>query len=185
MSAATPIAAPAPPRRRNRSWNKFRRNHSAMLGAGIIVLFILMAILAPLIAAQDPLQVGFTAIRKAPSAAHWFGTDELGRDLFSRVVYGARASLLAGVVSVLIALLIGVPLGLISGYFGGLIDGGISRVTEALFSIPFLILAIALASFLGPSLTNAMIAIGIAAAPLFIRLARGQVLTVRREDYVQ
>lgn len=182
-TAAAP-AAGAAPRRRSRAWAKFRRNRSAMLGAAIILFFVVVAVCAPLLAG-DPLHVSFTAIRKAPSAAHWFGTDELGRDLFSRMLYGARASLLAGMCSVLIALLVGVPLGLLAGYFGGLIDGCISRVTEALFSIPFLILAIALAAFLGPSLINAMIAIGVSAAPLFIRLARGQVLAVKNEDYVQ
>src|SRR3546814_10993371 len=104
-----------------------------------------------LIASYDPVQVSFTAIRKAPSAAHWFGTDELGRDIFSRMVFGARASLMAGMFSVLIALAVGVPFGLLAGYFGGLVDGCISRATEALLSIPFLILAIALAAFLGPS----------------------------------
>lgn len=169
----------------NRSWAKFKRNRSAMLGAGIVLFFVLVAILAPFISNYDPIKVSFTAIRKAPSLAHWFGTDELGRDIFSRMVFGTRASLLAGMCSVLIALTVGVPLGLLAGYFGGWIDGCISRVTEALFSIPFLILAIALAAFLGPSLVNAMIAIGVSAAPLFIRLARGQVLAIKNEDYVQ
>lgn len=183
-SATLPSEAAAPPRR-NRAWAKFRRNRSAMLGMVIIVFFVAVALFAPWIAGQDPLKVSFTTIRKAPSALHWFGTDELGRDLFSRMIYGARASLLAGTVSVIIALAVGVPLGLLSGYFGGWLDGIISRITEALFSIPFLILAIALAAFLGPSLTNAMIAIGVSASPLFIRLARGQVLSVRNEDYVQ
>lgn len=176
--------ASAPSRRRNRAWIKFRRNPSAVLGAGIILLILMVALLAPLIAGHDPMKPDFAAIRKAPSAINWFGTDELGRDLFARTIYGARSSLLAGTVSVAIALGIGVPLGLVAGYFGGILDGLISRATEALFSIPFLILAIALASFLGPSLTNAMIAIGVAAAPLFIRLSRGQVLSIRREDYV-
>jgi len=172
-------------RGKNRSWAKFRRNRSAMLGAAIVLFFLLAAIFAPFIAVYDPVQVAFSSIRKAPSAVHWFGTDELGRDIFSRMVYGARASLMAGMCSVLIALAAGVPLGLLAGYFGGLIDGCISRVTEALFSIPFLILAIALAAFLGPSLINAMIAIGVSAAPLFIRLTRGQVLAIKNEDYVQ
>ena len=105
--------------------------------------------------------------------------------MFSRMVWGARASLMAGVVSVAIAVLLGVPFGLISGYFGGWIDAVISRATEAMLAIPFLILAIALAAFLGPSLTNAMIAIGLSAMPIFVRLTRGQVLTVKAEDYVE
>src|SRR5690606_10735840 len=165
-----------PAKRRNCAWNKFRRSRSALLGAAIVLVFVLLAIFAPLVAAYDPSQVSFTAIRKAPSMVDWFGTAELGRDIFSRMVFGARASLLAGMCSVLIALAVGVPFGLLAGYFGGLVDGCISRATEALLSIPFLILAIALAAFLGPSLVNAMIAIGVSAAPLFIRLARGQVL---------
>ena len=183
--AGIAAAAPAPGRRRNRSWEKFKRNRSAMLGAAIVLFFVLVALFAPFIAGHDPTQVSFTAIRKSPSMAHWLGTDELGRDLLSRLVYGARASLLAGMCSVLIALLVGIPFGLLAGYFGGIIDGCISRATEALLSIPFLILAIALAAFLGPSLVNAMIAIGVSAAPLFIRLARGQVLAIKNEDYVE
>lgn len=175
----------APPQRKSRAWGKFRRNHSAMLGGVVVLFFVLVAVCAPLLAGYDPIQVSFSTIRKAPSAAHWFGTDELGRDIFSRMVYGARASLIAGMASVLIALVVGVPFGLLAGYFGGWIDGCISRVTEALFSIPFLILAIALAAFLGPSLINAMLAIGVSAAPLLIRLTRGQVLAIKNEDYVQ
>jgi peptide/nickel transport system permease protein len=117
--------------------------------------------------------------------AHLFGTDEVGRDLLARVIYGARASLLAGLVSVGIAIAAGVPLGLLAGYAGGLVDGLISRLTDAMLACPFLILAIALAAFLGPSLSNAMIAIGITATPLFIRLTRGQVLAIKSEDYVE
>jgi peptide/nickel transport system permease protein len=124
-------------------------------------------------------------VRKAPSAAHLFGTDEIGRDVASRVIWGARASLLAGLVSVCISLSLGVPIGLLAGYVGGWIDALISRITDAMLACPFLILAIALAAFLGPSLTNAMIAIGISATPVFIRLTRAQVLSVKVEDYVE
>jgi peptide/nickel transport system permease protein len=124
-------------------------------------------------------------VRKAPTAAHLFGTDEIGRDVASRVVWGARASLLAGLVSVCISLALGVPIGLLAGYVGGWVDGLISRMTDAMLACPFLILAIALAAFLGPSLTNAMIAIGISATPVFIRLTRAQVLSVKVEDYVE
>ncbi|WP_033840972.1 ABC transporter permease [Bordetella bronchiseptica] len=185
MSAPIASAGMAAPRRANRSWGKFRRNRIAMLGALIVLAFVVLALLAPWVASHDPFQTSFMTIRKAPSAAFWMGTDELGRDIFSRMVYGARASLMAGMVSVLIALAVGVPFGLAAGYFGGWTDSVISRATEALLAIPFLILAIALAAFLGPSLTNAMIAIGVSAAPKFIRLTRGQVLAVKNEDYVQ
>ena len=125
------------------------------------------------------------AVRKAPSAAHWFGTDEIGRDVLARIVWGSRASLLAGIVSVSLALAVGVPLGLRPGYVGGFVDGTLMRLIDAMLAIPFLILAIALAAFLGPSLTNAMIAIGVSQTPIFARLTRGQVLSVKHEDYVE
>ena len=126
-----------------------------------------------------------SAVRKPPSWAHWLGTDEVGRDVLSRVIWGARASLSAGLVSVGIALGIGVPLGLLAGYAGGWVDAVLSRIVDAMLAVPFLILAIALAAFLGPSLRNAMIAIGISATPVFIRLTRGQTISVKVEDYVE
>ncbi len=174
-----------PERQRSRSWEKLRRNRAAVFGLGLVLFFIVIAILAPVLPIPDPTSTDWGAVRKAPSAAHWLGTDELGRDVLSRMIWGAQASLLAGVVSVLIAVLLGVPLGITAGYFGGWTDSIISRVTEALLATPFLILAIALAAFLGPSLTNAMIAIGLSATPIFIRLTRGQVLSVKTEDYVE
>jgi peptide/nickel transport system permease protein len=173
------------PKSQSRVWKKFRSHKSAMLGGILVLFFITIALLAPLLPIPDPAATDWGAIRKAPSAAHWLGTDELGRDILSRMIWGAQASLLAGVISVAIALSIGVPLGLIAGYFGGWIDAIISRCTEALLAAPFLILAIALAAFLGPSLTNAMIAIGISATPIFIRLTRGQVINIKVEDYVE
>ena len=185
MTVSQAAALGAPPRNKHRAWNKFKHNRIAMAGAGLVLLFVLLALLAPLIATHGPFDTSFTTIRKAPSMAHWLGTDELGRDVFSRLVYGARASLLVGLVSVVIALAVGVPFGLLAGYFGGWTDSAISRFTEALLAIPFLILAIALAAFLGPSLINAMVAIGVSAAPKFIRLTRGQVLSVKNEDFVQ
>ncbi len=160
------------------------RRPSAAVGLAIIVAFIGVALFAPWISPYDPVATDFAAVRKAPSAAHWLGTDEIGRDVLSRVIFGARASLLAGVVSVLISLAIGVPTGLIAGYAGGIADMLISRMTDALLACPFLILAIALAAFLGPSLENAMIAIGISATPAFIRLARGTTLAVKAEEYI-
>ena len=161
------------------------KRKGALLGLAAIAIFVALAILAPLVSPADPTAQSWTAVRQAPSAAHWFGTDEVGRDVLSRVLYGARASLLAGVISIAIALSVGVPAGLISGYLGGAIDALVSRFTDAMLACPFLILAIALAAFLGPSLGNAMIAIGISATPIFVRLTRGQVMSVKVEDYVE
>ncbi|MDA5241654.1 ABC transporter permease [Agrobacterium sp. MAFF310724] len=172
-------------RQESRAWKKMKRNKSALVGMVIVLFFAVLAIAAPILPIADPVATSWSAIRKAPSAAHWLGTDDLGRDILSRMIYGARASLMAGVVSVMIAVVIGVPFGLISGYFGGWVDMVISRITEALLAMPFLIMAIALAAFLGPSLTNAMIAIGLSAMPIFVRLTRGQVLAVKTEDYVE
>lgn len=168
-----------------RAWRRLKKRKGAMFGLGIILLLVLMAVFAPLISPFDPTKQSWTAVRKAPSLLYWLGTDEVGRDLLSRIIYGTRASLSAGVISVGIAIALGVPLGLIAGYGPGWLDAIISRVTDAMLACPFLILAIALAAFLGPSLTNAMIAIGITATPIFVRLTRGQVLSIKVEDYVE
>ncbi|NEU96296.1 ABC transporter permease [Bradyrhizobium uaiense] len=168
-----------------RAWRRLMKRRGAVLGLTVIALFVLLTVFAPLIVPYDPVATSWSLVRKAPSMQHWFGTDELGRDVLARVVFGARASLLAGVISVGIALAVGVPLGLLAGYRGGFIDALISRVTDAMLACPFLILAIALAAFLGPSLGNAMIAIGVSATPIFIRLTRGQVMSVKVEDYVE
>ena len=166
-------------------FSRLLRNKSALIGGSIVLAFVLMAVLAPVLPLADPFKSNFLAIRKPPSELYWFGTDELGRDQVSRLFFGAQASLLAGIVSVLIAVAIGLPFGLLAGWYGGWIDIVISRVTEALLACPFLILAIAFAAVLGPSLTNAMIAIGLSAVPIFIRLIRGQVMNVKAEDFVE
>jgi peptide/nickel transport system permease protein len=158
---------------------------TAVFGAVVLLLVMVLAIGAPWIAPFDPLKTSWSLVRKAPSALNWFGTDEVGRDLLSRVIWGARASLSAGVIAVSIAVSLGVPLGMLAGYVGGWFDALVGRLTDAMLAIPFLILAIALAAFLGPSLGNAMIAIGISATPIFVRLARGQVLAARAEDWVE
>jgi peptide/nickel transport system permease protein len=168
-----------------RAIRRLMRRKGAVFGLAVITLFILLALLAPLIAPYDPAAQSWSAVRKPPSMAHWFGTDEVGRDILTRVIYGARASLLAGVISIAIALAIGVPLGTIAGYVGGWVDALLSRITDAMLACPFLILAIALAAFLGPNLRNAMIAIGITTTPIFIRLTRAQVMAVKVEDYVE
>ena len=169
---------------RSKVLRRLLRRPAASIGLAVIAGFVVVALGASVVAPYDPIATSFATVRKAPSVAHWFGTDEIGRDVLSRIVYGARASLLAGVVSVLISISVGVPIGLLAGYAGGMTDMLISRVTDALLACPFLILAIALAAFLGPSLTNAMIAIGISATPVFIRLTRGTTLAVKAEDFV-
>lgn len=168
-----------------RAFRRLLRRKGAVVGLVVVVLFVLIALLAPWIAPYDPTATNWSAVRKAPSAMHWFGGDEIGRDVLSRVIHGARASLLAGVISVIIALAIGIPTGLLAGYVGGFVDGLLMRITDAMLACPFLILAIALAAFLGPSLTNAMIAIGISAAPIFVRLTRAQVQAVKVEEYIE
>lgn len=168
-----------------RAWRRLKQRKSALAALVVIVALLLIAIFAPLIAPYDPTKQSWSAVRKAPSLAHWFGTDEVGRDILSRIIFGTRASLSAGVISVGIAISIGVPLGLLAGYLGGKVDAILGRITDAMLAVPFLILAIALAAFLGPSLGNAMIAIGVTATPLFIRLTRGQTLSVVKEDYIE
>ena len=168
-----------------RALRRLVRRRGAMVGLAFIVFFVLLALFAPWVAPHDPLATSWSAVRQAPSAQYLFGTDEIGRDVLSRVIWGTRASLLAGLMSVCISLALGVPVGLAAGYLGGWVDALISRITDAMLACPFLILAIALAAFLGPSLTNAMIAIGISATPIFIRLTRAQVLAVKVEDYVE
>jgi peptide/nickel transport system permease protein len=168
-----------------RALRRLRNRQGAMLGLVVIVAFILLALLAPLVAPYDPAAQSWAAVRKPPSALHWLGTDEVGRDILARIIFGARASLLAGVISILIAISVGVPAGLAAGFLGGFLDGLVSRITDAMLACPFLILAIALAAFLGPSLGNAMIAIGVTTTPIFVRLTRGQVMAVKVEDYVE
>ena len=188
MSAAsvTPLAStPSTAGPWRRAWRRLARRRSAMIGAALVLGFVLLAVCATWIAPQDPIATNWGAIRKAPSAEHWFGTDEIGRDVLSRIVHGSQASLLAGVVAVSISLLLGVPIGLAAGFIGGAVDGLISRIVDAFLACPFLILAIAMAAFLGPSLANAMIAIGISATPIFVRLTRAQVIGVKVEDYIE
>lgn len=187
MTATEPLSLPAAARGRlfNRGIRHFFRRPLAVAGGVVVVMFVLLATFAPSLAPYDAAKTDFMSVRQAPSARYWLGTDDVGRDVLSRVIVGSRASLVAGVISVAIALALGVPLGLLSGYYRGAADELIMRFTDALLSFPFLILAVALAAALGPSLTNAMIAIGIATTPTFIRLTRGQVLTVQAEDYVQ
>jgi peptide/nickel transport system permease protein len=167
-----------------RTWRVGRRRPAALVGALVVLLFVIMAVGAPWLAPSDPVRTDWSKIRKAPSWAHPFGTDDLGRDGLSRVVWGARISMQAGVFSILLAMLVGVPIGLCAGYYRGALDQVIMRLTDAWLAFPFLILAIGLVTILGPSLTNATLAIGLGATPTYIRLTRGLVLSISQEDYV-
>jgi peptide/nickel transport system permease protein len=182
VALALPAAAET---RRPSALRRLLRRPPALVGLTVVAAFVAVAVAAPLVAPYDPVKTNFVAVRKAPSDAYRLGTDEVGRDVLSRLIWGARASLLAGVIPVTLALVVSIPLGLLSGCTGGWLDGLIMRITDAMLAIPFLIVAIALAAFLGPSLTNAMIAIGIAALPTFVRLARGSALAVTTEEYIE
>ena len=179
------MTAPSATSPRRLAIRRFLGRPVAVAGLIAIVLFVAVAALAPLLAPFDPIATSWSAIRKAPSFAHWMGTDENGRDVLSRVIFGARASMMAGVVSVLIAAGIGVPAGLLAGFAGGWTDTILSRLVDAMLACPFLILAIALAAFLGPNLTDAMIAIGVSTAPRFMRVARAATLDAASNEYVE
>ena len=161
-----------------------RRNPRMIVGGVIVFGWLFIAAFAPFVAPYDPIKVNVTDSLIPPGSAHWLGTDDLGRDVLSRVMWGARVSLSVGVISVSIGLLVGTSLGLAAGYLGGKFDLLIMRGIDALLAFPALILAIAITSALGPQIQNAMIAIGIVAIPAYARLTRGQVLAVRSRDFI-
>lgn len=161
-----------------------RRNPRVAIGGSLVVLLCLMALFAPLISPYDPVEVVPASSLEPPSAQHWFGTDDLGRDVLSRVIWGSRVSLSVGLISVTIGFVIGVSVGLVAGYAGGWFDLVAMRVIDALLAFPGLLLAIAITAALGPQIQNAMIAIGVVAIPGYTRLTRGQVLSVREREYV-
>lgn len=165
---------------------KMRRKPLGALGLLIVLTLVVVAIFAPWLAPYNPTQPDFMAMLAAPSDQYILGTDELGRDMLSRLIWGARASLQAGLIAVILAAGIGVPIGLVSGYFRGPLDEYVvMRLTDAMMAFPVIVLALALTAILGPSLSTAMVAIGIVYAPIFIRLARAQTLSVRETEYVE
>ena len=166
-------------------WRRLRRTRLALVGLFLVLLVVACAILAPVISPYDPTRQRLIEALQGPSAAHPFGTDENGRDVLSRVLYGARVSLLAGIFSVAIALVCGVVSGLVSGYFSGRVDNVIMRFMDALLAFPTLVLALAITATLGPGLRNAMIAIGVIYTPIFARLTRGQVLSIREREFIE
>ena len=165
-------------------WHRLRQNRLSIVGLALIAGFLLLAFAAPLIAPADPMQQALYNRLSPPTLAHPFGTDDFGRDILSRVIYGARISLRVGVVAVLIALLLGTSIGLVAGYWGGWIDQVLMRVMDLLLAFPSILLAIGIVAILGPGLENAMLAVGIVAVPQYARLVRASVLTVRETDYV-
>ena len=166
-------------------WVRLKRNKLALFGLFLVVSLILIALFAGVISPYDPIQISLKQSLKPPSLAHLMGTDVLGRDIFSRIIYGARASLIIGVVATSISLVIGVIVGAISGYYGGWLDSILMRITDVFFAFPFFLLAIAIMTFLGPSFINIFIALGIVGWTNYARLVRGQVMSVKGCDYVE
>lgn len=186
---ATRSAAPQTVERRTRRGNKqlrrFLRHPGGMLGFLMLTLLVVVAVFAPAIAPRDPLKVDPINALMPPSREHWMGTDTLGRDQLSRVIYGARISLRLGIVSVGIAMGLGVLLGVLAGYLGGRVDAIVMRVVDILLAFPSLVLALIAVFALGPGLTNAMIAVGISSIPAYARITRGEVLSAKENLYVQ
>ncbi len=173
------------PRRRSAFLRKLLHNRLSMFAMTMLAVFLICALFAPWISPHDPYAISGESMLAAPGLQHWFGADQLGRDLLSRIMYGARISFLVGVVSVGIALTAGTILGMLAGYFGGWADAVISRIVDVLFSIPDILFALAIMAILGPTTTNVMIAIGIVYTPIFARIARGAVLNARSALYIE
>jgi peptide/nickel transport system permease protein len=172
-------------RSRRRMLRRLRRRPMAVGGVVVAGLFVLAALFAPVLAPYDPADTNFDAVLQGPSAAHLMGTDDLGRDVLSRIIYGARASLAAGVLATLLALVVAVPIGLVAGYYRGWWDPVISRMTDVVLAFPFLILAVGMAAIFGPSLRNVVIALGVTAIPWIVRVTRGEALALREQEFVR
>ncbi len=163
---------------------RFARNRLALVGFLLFLVIVFMALLAPWVAPASPIKTDFTAYLQPSGPRHLMGTDELGRDVWSRIIFGSRASLEAGLVSVGLAIAAGLPLGIVAGFYRGRLDDLLMRLTDAMLSFPQLILALAVAAVLGPGLAKAMVAIAVVLTPVFMRIMRAQVLTEREREYV-
>jgi peptide/nickel transport system permease protein len=183
VEVVTPAPAGAAPASRRRALRRVLRNPLSAAGLVVVAVVLVAAALADLLAPYPYHLTDFGATLQPPSPAHWFGTDELGRDQLSRVLFGLRVSVTVGVLSVVLSLLVGVPLGLLAGFYR-LLDPVISRLTDTLLAFPFLVIAVGLAAILGPSLTTATVALGIGGVPLIIRVARSETLRLRELDFV-
>src|SRR5512138_2967678 len=168
-----------------RVWQRFCRHKGGIVGLGILLVFLLLAVFAPLVSPYDPVAQDYTAALSAPSAAHLLGTDNFGRDVLSRLIYGSRVSLLVGFGAVLFSMLVGVSLGAVAGYYGGIAETVIMRVVDGLLSFPALILAIALMAILGLGLQNIMIAIAFGFIGHFARVTRGDVLNIKGDTFIE
>ncbi len=186
MSGATLPAVLGVPRGERIAMMRYfaRRNPRMVVGGAMVLIWLALALFAPVVAPYDPIKVNILDQLQPPSVSHWLGTDDLGRDVLSRVIWGSRISLSVGVISVSIGFIVGVTLGLGAGYLGGMFDLLVMRVIDALLAFPALVLAIAITAALGPQIQNAMIAIGIVAIPAYTRLTRGQVLSVRAREFI-
>lgn len=164
---------------------RFKKNRRAMAGLWMVLVFLIVAIFAPWIAPHDPYAQNMQVMLQSPSLDHLFGTDEFGRDIFSRIIYGAQISLMIGIVGVLISIVFGVALGTVSGYFGGIVDSVVMRVMDIFMAFPSFLLALAIVSVLGPGMVNVMIAIGIFSVPTFARLSRSAVISAKNKEYIE
>ena len=179
-------ATRAPARRKGRLLRRFSRRPTAVIGLVGVCVVLLVGILAPLLAPYDPSTSDYSAVLQPPGTpGHLLGTDDIGRDMLSRLIFGTQSSLAAGLLATGLAVVASVPIGMIAGYYRGWVDPVISRITDVVLSFPFLILAVGLAAILGPSLLNAALALAIAQVPGFVRIARGEVLGLREQEYVQ
>lgn len=165
-------------------WDALKKNKAALFGLFVIIFLLIIAIIGPLITPYNPNQQIMQDVSQTPSAKHWFGTDDLGRDIFSRVIVGTRISLFVGVAAVAFSLLIGIVLGSIAGYFGGKVDAFIMRLMDIMLSIPSILLAITLMAALGKGIDKAIIAIGVVSIPEYARIIRSSILSVKENDYV-
>jgi peptide/nickel transport system permease protein len=181
MTAAAPEIAP---RRRRGPLAAVLRRPMARVGAAIVCLFLFLTVFADLVAPYDPFEQDLSAAQTAPASDHWLGTDQYGRDMLSRIIYGSRTALLAILVADGIALAIGAALGLLAGFLGGRTDAVVMRLVDVLLAFPYLLLALIIVAALGPSLINSIVAIGIVYTPQYARLIRGQVLAITTTEYV-
>ncbi|MER2107593.1 MAG: ABC transporter permease subunit [Solibacillus sp.] len=169
----------------NPYWYKLKQNKMTLVGIAILLLIVLLSILVPFLSPYDPNKVELVNKFQPPSASHWFGTDEVGRDIFTRIFYGAILSLGLGILIIFVAALIGIIIGSISGYIGGIVDTIIMRLVDMVLAFPSLILAMSLAAVLGPNIQNAMLAIAIVKVPVYIRLARAESLSLKEKLFVK